>query len=553
MLAGADSTRDENCFDRGLAMKMHEPRAGLTVNVVRGHVVVTMTQTFARQLAMVIERARPREVWLQEAVRSIFASADASGDTVRTDQSVAWWDASALISRELLQPASSLMVVVQGIADHVLRFSDGQSLTIMVASPDDPELLEVRVAAGVDAAALVGRTLRRTGSAAGSAMDLDQGQVGTTADLESFEGPAGSSRISRSVMAVPIHGGGTHPRGAVVVNGRPDQVPFDATDLSMAEDFARQTSLALELAESRSSQDWRQEKRESNLAAHALYDRLLQRLFSIGMTVQSAEASLRAEKSPAVAWARAQLVRAVDDLDASIRKVRASLQSLDVQHVDAVPPAAPTPVPATSTPAPHVTEPAGHEQEVAASLVHESAVHAAERAQAAVDSAAERAAAAASTARAQRSTAVQVAAEAVAARVAEAAAAAGNEADLAALTVARAAFDAALLIASTVTPGCERDAALTATLVATSVSAIAIKTAAVTAAARAEAAREAAAAAAAAATAAADAEKVVELEVMCAADAVRAVATEAALVLGEQIDAEAAALSATFELQDGQG
>jgi hypothetical protein len=197
-------------------------------------------------------------------------------------------------------------------------------------------------------------------------------------------------------------------------------------------------------------------------------------------------------------------------------------------------------LPQTST---EMSAPYAQKQEVAASLVHAAAVHAAELAQEAVDSAADRAAEAASTARAQRSAAVEDAAEAVAARVAKAAAAVESEADEAALTVAQAAFDAAFLIASTVKPGSERDAALTATLVATAVSAIAIKTAAVTAAARADVAREAASAASAAAVAAADAAKIVDLEVMCAAEAVRAVASEAALTLAVQTDAQATAFA----------
>lgn len=188
--------------------------------------------------------------------------------------------------------------------------------------------------------------------------------------------------------------------------------------------------------------------------------------------------------------------------------------------------------------------PSEHERDAkAALLVHEEALTAAAVAQEAVDGAADRAAIAALTARAARSAAVHHAAEAVAARVARAAAAAESEADAAALTVARAAFDAALLIASTLTPGSERDAALTANLVATAVSATAIKTAAVTSAARADVAREASAAASAAVVAAADAAVMVDFEVSCAAQAIRAVATETALALAERTDARAAALA----------
>ena len=180
-----------------------------------------------------------------------------------------------------------------------------------------------------------------------------------------------------------------------------------------------------------------------------------------------------------------------------------------------------------------------------AEVVRASAERAARLADRAVGVAAECAAEAAATARTERSVAVAQAADAVAARVASAAAAVQSEADAAALTVAHAAFDAALLIASTVPAGSERDAALTATLVATAVSAVAVKAAAVTAAARADVAREAAAAASAAAEAAADAALLVDLEVTCAAEAVLAVATATATALARQIDAQATALALT--------
>ncbi|MET1008313.1 MAG: hypothetical protein ABWX96_22395 [Propionibacteriaceae bacterium] len=201
----------------------------------------------------------------------------------------------------------------------------------------------------------------------------------------------------------------------------------------------------------------------------------------------------------------------------------------------------PTPVP--SQPAHALLSAAQESSANTATAVHQAAVDAALLAREAVRAAADRAAGAALAARVVRSAAVDQAAEAVALRVATAAAAVESEADAAALRVAEAAFDAALLIASTVTPGSERNAALTATLVATAVAGIAIKTAAETAAAAAEVARAAAAAATSASIAAADAAAIVDFEVVCAAEAIRDVATAAAVTLAEQTDAQAKALA----------
>lgn len=511
-------------------MRRRPPTAPLTVEVVKDSVVLTMSRARAHHLAMVLNGARRRETWLDEAALAMLTAADRDVRSAELYHRGAWLDASASVSRELLR-SSGLMGVAQGIADHVLEFSGGCSVTILVLSPDDPALFEVRIAAGAGAAELVDHTLRTGGSMAGAAMHHDRGQLGMTADVGPGEPRTGSTG-SRPVLAVPIHSGG-RPCGAIVVHRDPGRPAFDAAALTMVEEFARQTSLALELASRRSEQGWRQERTERDRSEHVLYDSLLQRLFSIGMTVQSAEAVLRqGENSPTARQAREHLARAVDDLDVVIRDIRDVLQKGHRQQAEVTPP--------VTTPAVELPEP-----EAAASLVHTAAVHAAERAEAAVETAAHRAADAATTARDQRSAAVRRAADAVATQVAAAAAAVQDEADIAALTVAQAAFDAALVIASTVAPGAERDAALTATLVATAVSGIAIKTAAVTAAARAEVAQEAAVAAAAAAVAAADAARIVDLEVQCAAEAVRAVATETATVLAEQTEAEATAITLT--------
>lgn len=237
---------------------------------------------------------------------------------------VDWWDAYAAVAQQVLMSASTVVEVVQQIADQVLRLSDGHSLTVTIESPDDPTQLEVRVAAGAGAGSLRGSTLPRSSSVAGSVMDANRGRLHSgTADLPTLG--VGPMAVG-PVLAAPIHSGGGHPRGAVVVHRRPDQPSFDATDLSVVESFARQTSLALELAEKRALHDQRQERARQDEAVDLLHDNLLQQLFSIGMTVQSAEADLRAgEASPSVRQAETHLTQAVDALNTTIQQLRATL------------------------------------------------------------------------------------------------------------------------------------------------------------------------------------------------------------------------------------
>jgi len=239
---------------------------------------------------------------------------------------VNWLDASALISRQLLDSSWGLMRVVQDIGDHVLRLSGARGLTIAVRSPDDPALLEVRVAAGVGAAGLLGRTHPEVSSVAGVAMEQDQGLLTPTTDLAYLGAPTGPSSSVAPVLAVPIHGGDGRPRGAIVAHRRADQPPFDLTDLSMAEDFARQTSLALQLGEKRAVQERLEERRKHDQSVDELHDDAIQRLFSVGLAIHQAEADLRSgTPSPAVDRAQSHLTRAVDDLNETIRQVRVAL------------------------------------------------------------------------------------------------------------------------------------------------------------------------------------------------------------------------------------
>ncbi|GAA1427340.1 hypothetical protein GCM10009616_04270 [Microlunatus lacustris] len=228
-------------------MGRRQSSASLTVEVVDDAVVLTLSRARARHLATVIDGVGRRQTWLDEAAVAMLTAAD--GPDVgqgEVNQRGAWRDASALVSRELLR-SSSLMGVAQDIADHVLQFSDGCSVAILVLSPDDPALFEVRIAAGEGAAEFVDRTLRRRGSLAGRAVDHDCGELGTTADGEAWGTGAASAAGRRPVMAVPIHSGG-RPCGAIVVHRDPGRPASSTTVETMVEEFARQTSLALELA-----------------------------------------------------------------------------------------------------------------------------------------------------------------------------------------------------------------------------------------------------------------------------------------------------------------
>jgi len=85
-------------------------------------------------------------------------------------------------------------------------------------------------------------------------------------------------------MSVPLIGD-SGPRGAVVLMREVDQPPFTDADLELVEDFARQATVALELAEARSARDRLAHIEAREMVARELHDDVIQRLFAVGLSL----------------------------------------------------------------------------------------------------------------------------------------------------------------------------------------------------------------------------------------------------------------------------
>ena len=225
-----------------------------------------------------------------------------------------WLLATAEISRQLLTSADDEIGVWRDIAGRVLQLTNAQTVTISRPSEDDPDDLEVAVAAGVGAADLEGRVYPRAGSLAAEAMDAGHVQVAA----EDSPHAAHAALAAGPLLALPLKGRG-EARGAVLVTRQLGQPPFASADLRMAEDFATQAALALELAESRTAQNLLEARADQDRIAEGLQDEVIQRLFSIGLSLQSTTGEL-----PSVT-ARSQLLRAVSDIDDTIHQIRSSV------------------------------------------------------------------------------------------------------------------------------------------------------------------------------------------------------------------------------------
>lgn len=232
-----------------------------------------------------------------------------------SQQRLQWLRASATVSRVLLNATGADETQVwQSIADHVRRLARARTVTIGTADEDDPERLQVRVAAGVGAAELPGFTYPRAGSMSDHAMTTMRGVVGTADRWRVSHSQVAPEDPIGPLLAMPLIGGGS-PRGVIVLSRRAHERGFSAADRSMAQDFANQATLAIELAEARGDQLRLQARTEVQHVADTYQDRVIQRLYAVALTL---EAAARDTPSP---W----IDRARSDIDAAMAEARQSL------------------------------------------------------------------------------------------------------------------------------------------------------------------------------------------------------------------------------------
>lgn len=165
-------------------------------------------------------------------------------------------------------------------------------------------------------------TLPRKGTFAGTA--LASGQLVTTDDVR--KDPRITYQPTRweglgPAVAVPI-GTADSVRGVLMLARLAEQPPFDAPELKPLMGFAGQAALALELADRRRDAEQMSLLEDRDRIARDLHDLAIQRLFATGMTLQSAQ---RFVQHPEAAE---RLMRAVDDLDTTIKIIRSTIFGL---------------------------------------------------------------------------------------------------------------------------------------------------------------------------------------------------------------------------------
>jgi signal transduction histidine kinase len=233
-----------------------------------------------------------------------------------------WLRASGEISRQLLDPEADYADTLHRIVTSVKRLASADVVTLVRPSDDDPNQLEAVVATGAAERELIGLRYPKGNSIAWQAMQQGHGVRVEGADQqpEIYLHLRPYVPVSQA-MALPLRGE-TGPRGAIVAGRIIPHAPFTDADLDMAEAFASQAAIALELSDARADQQRLGVLEDRDRIARDLHDHVIQRLFAAGLSLQSIAASVDDEVVDQ------RLTRTVDELDDTIRQIRTTIFAL---------------------------------------------------------------------------------------------------------------------------------------------------------------------------------------------------------------------------------
>ncbi|GGY33494.1 sensor histidine kinase [Streptomyces djakartensis] len=231
-----------------------------------------------------------------------------------------WLQVSAEITHSLMS-GHERAEVLRLIAERTREITSA-TLAVVAVPVDDIGALTVELAIGKGAHRHRGRVLPVEGSLIGRA--FLSGSPVTSVDLSSDErvsaDPARVSGLGPAV-AVPI-GKGAGARGVALLVREAGQPVFTAKETEQLQAFAGQAAVAMELAEHRQDAEQIAMLQERDRIARDLHDLAIQRLFATGMTLQSAG---RLIEHPEAAE---RVMRAVDDLDETIKIIRSTIFGL---------------------------------------------------------------------------------------------------------------------------------------------------------------------------------------------------------------------------------
>lgn len=193
----------------------------------------------------------------------------------------------------------------------------------LIALPEDPELpvadvgaLVVVVCVGTDADAIIGQRLPVEGSTAGGVFATSTPRIVDKLEFQLLE------QFGQAVV-LPL-GTGEDISGVLVTVRRNDAQPFDEYQVQIVESFADQAALVLRRAEGLADSRELEILADRDRIARDLHDQVIQRLFAIGLGMQSTH---RRAKSPVVAERLTEHIEQLQEVIQDIRTVIFDLQA----------------------------------------------------------------------------------------------------------------------------------------------------------------------------------------------------------------------------------
>lgn len=240
-----------------------------------------------------------------------------------------WLQANAEITHRLMS-GSEQGDVLALIAEQAREIT-GAALAVLAIPMQGTDSLAVELAIGPEAEAHRGLVLPQEGSLIGQAFARDTPV--TSADIaQDDRTSAGPPRFTGlgPAVAVPI-GSGESARGVVLLVRETGGNEFTEKEMAPLRVFAAQAAVAMELAERRQDAEQIVLLEDRDRIARDLHDLAIQRLFATGMTLQSAGRFI--EHS----GASERVLRAVDDLDETIKIIRSTIFGLRTRGDEAAP------------------------------------------------------------------------------------------------------------------------------------------------------------------------------------------------------------------------
>lgn len=230
-----------------------------------------------------------------------------------------WLEAGSEVTRALLYDGgdSGVLELIVNRARDILGSDLGA-----LALPGGTDELRVETAVGQDAGDHRGLRLPLAGTFMGLAFRSESPVSSTdiTCDPRVTEGPPRWAGLGPA-LAAPL-GTGNGVRGVLLLARAAGKPTYTDNEIAPLTAFAGQAALALELADQRRTAEEVALLEDRDRIARDLHDLAIQRLFATGMTLQSAE---RFVTDPQAAD---RLIRAVDDLDETIKIIRSTVFGL---------------------------------------------------------------------------------------------------------------------------------------------------------------------------------------------------------------------------------